>query len=524
MVIKPYSYSDRTESETQYDTAGYGGENIVPAHYIPALVPMDKGNPFIESLPLPRTDEEIKMDYTKTLVSYDYDSVKNMSKLEKMLNVGTLRNIRFPLSFHKSLEFSFYNSLLTSYRSRTLIKSPEDDEPIMCGDSGDSTNAGFSLIGYSGCGKSSALNILLSRYPQVIIHQTERGDTIPQVVYLVVNCIPNSNFSALYEGIGDALDKAFHNTKPLYAERIRRTSGLGKKMEVVKSYIEKFSIGIIIFDEIQLIDFSTTKENSFESLMILSNRTKVAVAVVGTEDARDKMFDELRTARRIGTMINGNAYCEQKEFFEFLTKQLFQYQWFDTPIVLTKDIINALYNVTKGIVDQLIGIYSCMHYDYLERKKKPVINADYVRKIANKFYPGIQDILANMESLENTDKIRQIRSRAETTIQETIDKVSQEEASKGILTSQKNITNNQIQLRSVAATIRILYDNFTDSQIEMAFNKIMSRKTSAAKSEKEICRDVIEYLQKTPKRKVSDTAIIKPDLMHMPDTLGVNPV
>ena len=162
MVIKPYSYSDRTESETQYDTAGYGGENIVPAHYIPALVPMDKGNPFIESLPLPRTDDEIKMDYTKTLVSYDYDSVKNMSKLEKMLNVGTLRNIRFPLSFHKSLEFSFYNSLLTSYRSRTLIKSPEDDEPIMCGDSGDSTNAGFSLIGYSGCGKSSALNILLS--------------------------------------------------------------------------------------------------------------------------------------------------------------------------------------------------------------------------------------------------------------------------------------------------------------------------------------------------------------------------
>ena len=524
MVIKSYTYSDRAEGETQYDVAGYSNEKIVPAHYIPALVPMDKGNPFIEALPLPRTDEEIKMDYTKTLVSYNYDSVKDMSKLEKMLNVGTLRNIRFPLTFHKSLEFSFYNALLTSYRARTLMENTEDEEPILCGDSGDSTNAGFSLIGYSGCGKSSALNILLSRYPQVIMHQTERGDIVPQVVYLVVNCIPNSNFSALYEGIGDALDKAFHNTRPLYADRIRRTGGLGKKMEIVKNYIEKFGIGMIIFDEIQLIDFSSTKENSFESLMILANRTKVAVAVVGTEDARDKMFDELRTARRIGTMINGNAYCEQKEFFDFLTRQLFQYQWFDKPVALTNDIVDALYKVSKGIVDQLIGVYSCMHYDYLDRKKKPVINADYVYKIANKFYPGIQDILANMESLENTDKIRQIRSQAETTIQETIDKVSQEEASKTILTSQKIITNNQIQLRSVAATIRMLYDNFTDSQIETAFNKLMSRKSSTTKSEKEICRDIIEYLQKTPKRKVSDAAIIKPDLMHMPDTLGMEHV
>lgn len=63
MVIKSYTYSDRAEGETQYDVAGYSNEKIVPAHYIPALVPMDKGNPFIEALPLPRTDEEIKMDY-----------------------------------------------------------------------------------------------------------------------------------------------------------------------------------------------------------------------------------------------------------------------------------------------------------------------------------------------------------------------------------------------------------------------------------------------------------------------------
>ena len=43
-------------------------------------------------------------------------------------------------------------------------------------------------------------------------------------------------------------------------------------------------------DEIQLIDFNSTKENSFESLLLLTNETKVAFVVIGTEDAYEKMF------------------------------------------------------------------------------------------------------------------------------------------------------------------------------------------------------------------------------------------
>lgn len=42
----------------------------------------------------------------------------------------------------------------------------------------------------------------------------------------------------------------------------------------------------------------------------IGNRTKVAIAVVGTEDAYSKMFTHLRTARRLGNIISGNLYCE----------------------------------------------------------------------------------------------------------------------------------------------------------------------------------------------------------------------
>ncbi len=60
-------------------------------------------------------------------------------------------------------------------------------------------------------------------------------------------------------------------------------------------------------DEIQLIDFSRTRESSFESLMILANRTKVAIAVVGTEDAYEMMFSKFRTGRRVGTVIKAHS-------------------------------------------------------------------------------------------------------------------------------------------------------------------------------------------------------------------------
>lgn len=505
MEIK-YNYYDCNINESQYEDYDFEENKIVEARYVKSLVECDKGNPYIEALPYPRNDEDVRDAYSKSLLTYDYDKVKNMSKLEKMLQVSTLRQIRFPLTFHKNLEFSFYNALITSYRSRKHIQTngesieyiSNDKENktscILSGDSGDSTNAGFSLIGYSGCGKSSAIHTLLSHYPQTIVHKINKFNKYVQIVYLVVNCVPNSNFSALYEGIGDAIDKALGNTQPVYAAEISKTATLGKKMEKVKNLIEKFGIGIIIFDEIQLINFDHTKESSFESLMTLSNRTKVAMAVVGTEDARDKMFRELRTSRRIGTVINGNMYCDNKKFFSFLVSQLFQYQWFDEPIELTEDLINALYEVTKGIVDQLIGIYSCMHYDYLERKKRPVIDAQYVRDIAQRYYPGIQLVLAELESVEAARKLMSIRQDAEVRVASIIDSAQQEKEAESLLQNQNKTIDKMLLLKNVVSNITALYDEYSLPEIEKAFNLVIKQIKDETKSEKEISRLVINKL------------------------------
>ena len=526
-----YEYTHCEDGASQYDDYDFNEVNIVDAIYIPARMDIDKGNPYIEALPNPRSDSNVMAAYSRSLPSYSYDKVKDMSKLDKMLAVGTLRELRFPLPFNKDLEFSFYNALLTSYRARKQMKSDNSEisltvdnaekktNLILNGDSSEATNAGFSLIGYSGCGKSSAISNLVHHYPQVIIHNDENGGYFPQITYLVVNCVPNSNFSALYEGIGDAIDKALNNITPIYSKAIAKVNGLGKKAELVKEYVEKFGVGIIIFDEIQFIDFEHTRENTFNSLLTLSNRTKVAIAVVGTEDARDKMFKELRTSRRIGMMINGNLYCENKDYFTFLVKSLFRYQWFDSPVTVTNEIIDALYDATKGIVDQLIAIYSCIHYDYLSKKNKPVVDAKYIRTVANKFYPGIQDVLANLESTDNTTELHNIRQDAEARVDAIIDSAKQENEMQKILNT--DTTAETIQLSNVVTIIRSLYDEYSDAQIEEAYKKVMRQKSAQNKTEKEVSRLVVEQLQKAPKRANKKNKIDTPDMKHMRDFLGI---
>lgn len=524
-------YVECEEGVSQYEAYDLTSQTVVPARYVKAKIKEDEGNMYIEALPYPRENKDIYRAYSRSFASYDYDSIKKMTKLEKMLQVSMLKEIRFPLPFHSELEFSFYNALLISYRHRkrcsvydkniNYMAENRDNEmtSVLYGDSSDATNAGFSLIGYSGCGKSSAISTLVSHYPQVIIHEDGDGGYFPQITYLVVNCIANSNFSALYEGIGDAIDKAFGNAQPVYALEIKKTMGLGNKAEKVRSFIELFGVGIIIFDEIQLIDFQHTKENSFDSLLTLANRTKVAIAVVGTEDARDKMFHELRTARRVGTMINGNRYCENREFFEYLVSQIFEYQWFKEPIEVTDKIIDALYDVTKGIIDQLVSIYSCMNIEAITARKKIEINADFIHHVADKYYPGIQDVLGSIECNADALELENIRKNADARISKLMDEAKQEQEMKKI--KENSTAKPDVSLHNVASNIRTIYDDYTDNQIEEAYNKIIRKASSSGKSEKEITRLVVETLQKLPKKRVTKNKMSKPDIQHMRSVLGL---
>ena len=408
---KVFDYSDKyvtlEDGEHLYGDVDLTTQKIVEARYVKSKIKYDNGNMMIEALPCPRdSEQEIFRAYNRDIGIFSEEEKDEMKNYEKMSAVNLLRQLRLPLPFHKSLETVTYLSLLNSYRNRrpiiaTMIYPDNENGDFpsvrLKGNQASATSGGFSLLGYSGCGKSSALEILFSNYPQTIIHRFDNGIKITQIVYLTVNCIGNSNFSGLYAAIGEAIDDALEYTEPIYKELIKKTKGLGAKASVVADLIERFSIGLIVFDEIQLINFNSTKENSVEGLMTLANKTKVAMGVVGTEDAFNLLFSKMRTGRRFGETIIGHEYCSNQDFFKFIVNSIFNYQWFDKPVTVTDELYEALYDVCKGIIDLLIGIYIFMQIDCIQAKKKPVIDAKYIKKTAEKHYPGMMRLVERLD-------------------------------------------------------------------------------------------------------------------------------
>lgn len=499
-----YDYEKLDESERQYDHIDLRTTTCVDAVYVKSFIPEDNGNRFIEALPRPRNLEESKLAYNMPLLSYDYDKERKLPSEQRELMVYRLRDVRFPLPHQATLEQAVYNSLCLSYRARyrtedaemgfdiNLGNGPETGHSRLLGEAASAANAGFALLGYSGSGKSSTLHNLLSIYPQVIFHHIN-GYRIPQIVHLVVNCVPNSNFAALYVGIGNAIDRAL-GLDMVYEKMISRMGSLGAKAEKVRQLVEQFSIGIIIFDEIQLIDFSTTRENSFESLMVLTNRTKVAIGVVGTTDAYDKMFTSVRTARRVGVLVSSCQYCDNKAFFAYLVQNLMRYQWFDSPIAVTEEIIDTLYANTHGIIDQLVSIYICMHIEYLNKKSRPKVDAAFINRVAEKYYPQMRKLLETMKNPEIDRRIRELLLNTQKRLDIRQDEIRQKVAGQSIMESQAAAIDLEALEKNVLSNIRNVTDDYSTDMIHDAFIKVVSRKEMT--DESAVTKAVFQQLQK----------------------------
>ncbi len=107
----------------------------------------------------------------------------------------------------------------------------------------------------------------------------------------------------------------------------------------------------------------------------------------------------------------------------------------------------------------------------------------------------MQYVLNNLEDDEINEEYLNMKQNAELKIADILDKEKQEQREKEILQSSDIESEIIVQLSNVVANIQLMYD-FTDSQIETAFNKVISKKINEGKNEREISRLTLEQLQK----------------------------
>lgn len=487
---------------SQYEEINFEEGEIVDAIYRKTEIKDNQLKALIAALPPALSMNKIHYHFRKDIDSFN-SYQKKLTVQEKKENVELLRNVRVPLPFSISLASEIHRCLINSYSKRYLsIKTIDEcmhSSPFgykqnskVIGHSSESTDSCFSLTGYSGCGKSSAIKSVFSHYPQCIRHVNEWGEFV-QVVYLVVNCYANGNLSQLFNGIGKAFDHAL-NLDNVYENLITRKRGIQEKTQIITNLIETFCVGIIILDEIQLMNFSANRSNSFETLMTMMNETKVAIGVVGTEDAREKMFGVLRTARRFQKDIRADLYCHDIKYFASVIHQLWHYQWYDSPVELTDEITIALCEETKCIIVQLINLLIEMHKDYLSAKKKPVINATFVHKTMGKHFSGIKPLLEQSSNFSNekivsTVKFKQINNlNIVHDVSDQLDSLNE--------SHQMNINDldkQRLLKEKVIYNIKKVSLQ-TESEIIYAFDKVISTLSEKDQIESKVTRLVNMYL------------------------------
>ena len=497
------------EGNTQYECATFKPGEIVDAKYIESSVLEERGNRFIEALPLPRIETKDWLPvYTKGLPGFNSDNI-GKSTIEKLKEIWLLRTIRFPLPFCRELELEFYRAMTESYRSRYFNKKSYAKYPITIDDTNeyqcgkmagkkDGSVVGFSLIGLSQTGKTSAIKILTEHYPSVILHIFEDGSYFHQITYLNIECPVHSSIHSMYAALGHEIDILLNNIEvPVYEKMLSKGKSISEKERIFANIVNKLGIGVLILEEVQNMNFQSTDERSFESFLTLCNETQIALVVVGTEDARLKMFGKVeRTAHRVGPEIKSDWYCKEKVFLRELIVQLLEYQWFDKKLVATTDIADKLIQVSHGIIGLLIRIYMYMNIEYVLAKKKPVLNTNFIDAVVKKHFEGICSLLdrhnVNVDMQEEYQKkLKQIEQKMEDTINE-------EEQKK----SAQCIVNNTDELiteskRKSFLTERVLdyTDDYSREQIEGFIDVETAKGTFKGMDNKSSLRLFLKILQ-----------------------------
>lgn len=453
----------------QYIDQDLGYRSTVIAEYVKTGIPEYDNNPFITALPIPElTMDEIMENYQKD-INLGTEDMESIAEIQRRFQLDTLLQLRFPLPYHQRLEFCFIESLRQSYSVRSFCNINLNGKRYigLKADPCDGPSTGFTLLGCSGSGKSTSVKSLLSHYPQVIIHKNiENIEHFTQIVYLVVTCYPNSNFEGLYISIGEAIDTALGTN--CYEDMVRRAKGLTGKLRQIQKMIEIFAIGMIILDEIQLINFEGTKENTFESFMVLSNQTKVAISIVGTSDAYTKVFSKFRTARRTGSPIIADMYCSNHTFFRYILSELYKYQFFNTRQELTESVEKAFYDETHGLVYLMIMLYIRITDDYLQSSKKYKITEAVVKKTAAKHFKTLQDTLKSGNEIND---LHSVLSSIDEAYRSDVSALKQKKAIDDIVEFSK-ARDKEIMIDKAESLIRVMFSNLNFNTTE--FHRICS--------------------------------------------------
>jgi hypothetical protein len=382
-------------------------------------VPEDayKHNPYVEALP-PIMDWKQIGKRIKREPAYDEDDRLLASEIRLQL-VQTIDNFVLPLPYNVDLANRFSRTIRNGYMARNPIKAEwrkqmrsafknlkwgtddDDYEPLIR-----STASGFTVVGCSGLGKTTAIESALGLYPQVIQHTKYNETSFPQkqLVWLKLDCPKDGSLKSMCLSFFKSIDEVL---KTDYSRKFKRYSVDNLLIEM--GHVSNvFGLGVLVIDEIQRLNEAKSggAQVMINTFVELINTIGVPVVLVGTFKALHLLRNEFATARRSagqGDLVWTNMV--QDELWEFFVEKLWEYQWTKVKTPLTNKLKKALYDESQGIIDIAVKLYKLVQWRVigLENEK---ITVSLIRQVAKDSLRIAQPMLKALKE-NNEDKLKE---------------------------------------------------------------------------------------------------------------------
>ena len=224
-----------------------------------------------------------------------------------------------------------------------------------------STSSGFTIIGLSGVGKTTAIERVLSLYPQLIRHTQYNSEPLflTQMAWAKIDCPFDGSLKGLCSNFFAYVDKVLGTdySRKFTINRMTVYSALPIMAQIATTYC----LGLLVIDEIQHLRQAKSggKENMLNFFVTLVNTVGVPVVLIGTSKALPILQSEFRQARRGSGQ--GDLIWERMQndiSWEIMIRAMWKNQWTRKRTQLTDELKNMLYEESQGIIDIAVKLYA----------------------------------------------------------------------------------------------------------------------------------------------------------------------
>ena len=245
---------------------------------------------------------------------------------------------------------------------------------------------GFSIIGMSGMGKTTAIEEILSLYPQVIVHEQFRGKPFPfqQLVWLHMDCSPNGSLRGLCLDFLKVVDAILGtNYLKTYARGRATADSLILDIATVAS---NHNIGVLVLDEIQNADAASSggRDSLMNALVHLTNTIGVPITYVGTFASwglLTRQFRQIRRGSGQGDLV-WDRMAPDGEDWSSLVEAMWNFQYVRRVTPLTQELRTVLYEETQGITDYAIKVFMMAQWRAITTGKEQILPS-IIRSVAH---------------------------------------------------------------------------------------------------------------------------------------------